>query len=360
MTTAPGVTSARDQIRALRTEYERWREEQRVPVHTGEFVPALHSLTLGDWSELGCRGAIINIGEQEESDCRVLEIGAGATTHEERHLFEEICLVLSGTGATTVTLPGRTPQRFTWSAGDLFSPPLNFTHWHENTGDSPARLVCLTSAPIMLNLLRDRAFVFANDFEFLNRYDPGKAAFDAPGGPIAERVWKANVVRSVDTITLDDWSERGAGSRNLKFSLANNNLCAHISEFGVGTYKLAHRHAAGAHIVVLAGEGYSLFWRNDEEPQRVDWRPGIMMSPAAEVWHQHFNVGARPARYVALRWGNPEYPRDGNWRRKFGITGGEQVTPERERPAIRELFVRECAKRGVRVSDVFIPKGGAD
>ena len=35
---------------------------------------------------------------------------------------------------------------------------------------------------------------------------------------------------------------------------------AHISEIAPATYKKAHRHMAGTHVLTLTGDGYSLLW----------------------------------------------------------------------------------------------------
>ena len=63
---------------------------------------------------------------------------------------------------------------------------------------------------------------------------------------------------------LPEWKERGAGGRNIQFCLADSVMHAHISEFGIGKYKKAHRHGAGAHIFCVTGKGYSLLWREGE------------------------------------------------------------------------------------------------
>ena len=85
--------------------------------------------------------------------------------------------------------------------------------------------------------------------------------------------------------------------------MSENCMTAHISEFPVGTYKKAHRHGAGAHVVIIGGEGYSLMWPEGEEPKRFDWNDGSVVVPPEEWFHQHFNTGAKPARYLALKRG---------------------------------------------------------
>jgi hypothetical protein len=133
--------------------------------------------------------------------------------------------------------------------------------------------------------------------------------------------------------------------------MSNNVMSAHISQFPVGTYKKAHRHGAGAHVIILKGEGFSVMWREGEDPKRYNWGAGSLLVPPERWFHQHFNVGAEPTRYLALKpFSSRKFP---GLRKQWGTsesvkTGGDQIEYEDEDPRIRQMFENELAKRGVR------------
>ncbi|MCL5960870.1 MAG: cupin domain-containing protein, partial [Chloroflexi bacterium] len=97
------------------------------------------------------------------------------------------------------------------------------------------------------------------------------------------------------------------------------------------------------------GKGYSHIWQEGQPKTRVDWEEGSMFSPPEMWYHQHFNTGATPARYLALRWNNPEFQVWGEWWRKNEKSAGEQIEYEDEEPEIRATFERELAKSGVAI-----------
>ncbi|HEY0582249.1 MAG TPA: ethanolamine ammonia lyase-activating protein, partial [Chloroflexota bacterium] len=126
----------------------------------------------------------------------------------------------------------------------------------------------------------------------------------------------------------------------------------------IGTYKKGHRHGPGAHVIILNGDGYSLMWNEDESIQRFDWQPGTLIIPPDRTFHQHFNVGASPARYLALRFsGNEESKAE---KRNVASSrsvklGGDQIEYEDQQPVIHRTFVEEAAKHGVTVQmDEFL------
>ncbi len=83
--------------------YQAWQETEGLPNYSGYFVEDLSDVVLGDWPRLGALGAFINLeGAGRACDAYLLEIEPGRATQPERHLYEEVVLILKGSGATQV------------------------------------------------------------------------------------------------------------------------------------------------------------------------------------------------------------------------------------------------------------------
>ena len=139
------------------------------------------------------------------------------------------------------------------------------------------------------------------------------------------------------------------------FELADNTQAAHVSQFPVGTYKKAHRHGPGAHVIIISGEGFSLLWPQDGGPrdrlERVDWKVGSMVVPPTNWFHQHFNGGTEPARYLALRWGSQKHGFSlgsaGEGEADVSVKlGGAQIEYEDEDPIVHDMFAETLAGAG--------------
>ena len=118
---------------------------------------------------------------------------------------------------------------------------------------------------------------------------------------------------------------------------------------GRGTYKKAHAHGPGAHVIVLSGEGYSLMWPEGDEPKRYDWEVGTMIVPPNMWFHQHFNAGTTPARYLAFKHEGVAI-RNAQGVPKAWISrraGGDQIDYADEKPVVRTIFAQELARRGL-------------
>lgn len=345
-----------------KTSYDIWVESEGIPVIKAFFIEDVRKVQLEPWERKGGAGAFLQMeGAGQVNNCYLCEIAPGKSLKPQRHLFEETIYVVSGRGATTVWNRENQKQTFEWQTGSLFSPPLNAWHQHFNgSGSEPARYLAVTTAPTMINLLHNLDFIFDNDFAFEDRFDGREGYFNGRGTlhsgeyqgfKFAGNAWETNFVSDVRSFKLLDYSERGAGGTNVKFELSENTTACHISEFPVGSYKKAHRHGAGAHVIILSGQGYSLLWPEGEPIKKYDWHEGSMVVPPDNWWHQHFNTGAKPARYLALRaFGSKKYrgvgkPYKGATDRK---QGGEQIGYDEEDPMVRRLFEEALAKAGVR------------
>ncbi|HKC18879.1 MAG TPA: cupin domain-containing protein [Candidatus Dormibacteraeota bacterium] len=329
-----------------------------MPIHEG-FGLDLLRVEASPWPRLGCSGALILLeGRGDFVDCQLLELAPGGQCDPQRHLYEEVVYVLEGRGSTTVEGPAR-KDSFEWGTGSLFALPPNVSYRHFNTsGQQRARLASVTSLPLLLKAFHDHDFVFANDFDFPERFG-SERSYRGEGEFIPVRAgrhqWETNFVPDLRQFELQAWESRGVGSSNIKFVLADGTMHAHMSELAVGTYKKAHRHGPDFHIFPVTGRGYSLFWREgDADHTRIDWRHGWVYAPPDQVFHQHFNTDAAPSRYVAVAYGSIRYPFTSDKRELFGggdrsvNVGGRQIEYEDEDPRIGQTFRQELALNEIR------------
>jgi hypothetical protein len=124
---------------------------------------------------------------------------------------------------------------------------------------------------------------------------------------------------------------------------------SHISQFPIGTYKKAHCHGPGAHVIILSGEGYSLMWPEGEEARHYEWQVGSMIVPPNMWFHQHFNTGTTPARYLAFKHEGVAI-RNSQGVPKAWISrrlGGDQIDYADESQEVRTLFRDALAKHGL-------------
>src|SRR5206468_3901386 len=143
----------RHHMRARYFTYRKWLEKENVPSIKGHFVNDLRTVEVHPWPRKGGKGVFLNLSDQEVTDAYVMELPAQGNTPVQHHLFEELLYVLTGRGATSVWNEGERPVSFEWQEGSLFAVPLNSYYQHFNlSGDTPARLFAVTSAPLAMNL----------------------------------------------------------------------------------------------------------------------------------------------------------------------------------------------------------------
>jgi len=125
------------------TPYTRWVKSEGLDIISSFYVPNLHTVELKPWARRGGRGVFLNHDASRTSnDCHVMEIAPGGKLNPHRQVYEEMILVLSGRGSTTVWNNAGKRITFEWKAGALFGIPLNCWHQHFNgSGKQAARYV---------------------------------------------------------------------------------------------------------------------------------------------------------------------------------------------------------------------------
>lgn len=351
--------------------YMNWAEGEGIPIHL-DFGHDLLALETKPWDRYGARGCFAHChGRGDFMANYVLEVPAGGKTTPIKHLYESFFYVLSGHGSTTVWSPNGESRTFEWGPKAVFAIPLNCKYQIFNgSGREATRLSCTNDAPLTMNLYHNQGFIFDNPYAFPERIGSAKH-FDGEGDLIpitrgtkaALNLWETNFIHDLTSFKLYELNERGKGSLNISFVLADGTMHSHSSEIPAGRYKKAHRHAAGTHVHAVTGEGYSLLWyEGDSEFKEIPWRHGVMYAPPFWMMHQHFNTCPVPARYLACSLGSRRYPfisfrkvsAEGGGSTSIQ-DGGRQIEYLDQDPRLHRKWLEAIAANGVKsqMGDIF-------
>jgi len=335
--------------------YSRWIESTGVPVHRGYYVEDLRTLELGRWDERECNAAFLELAGQEGvSEARVTEIAPGASVPPLRFALDEVVYVVEGRGLTTVwDLEGTGKKTFEWSDHSMFMLPRNQLHQHSNTqGNARVRLLHYNYLPMALAILPDPGFYFNNPSANApaasseEYYSAAKVYPSTDRFGKAREMWYGNFfpdMRAWDR--LHAYEDRGAGGSRVGVQFPNSPVSAHMSVFPPLTYKKGHRHGPGVVIVIPGGEGYSIMWLEGREKVYVPWHEASVFVPPDRWFHQHFNVGDIPARYLAFHAIRPGANQ--NTERLEDVMK-DQIEYTQEDPFIRQKFEEELGKRNLK------------
>jgi len=324
------------------TAYDEFMDAQEIPIVRNIAVPRVRDLPLAPWARMGGRGCFIQLfGTEGAWGSYVVEIPGAGALNEERHLYEEIYLVLDGRGTTEIWNDGQErPEIFEWQKGSLFSIPMNAHHRLVNSSAQPALLLAGTSAPNMMNLIRNEDAIFNSAVALRNRYHAGHNAFEARDGLQEDEarglaMCKTNIIPDVFATELYLDNRRTPGYRRVEPKMAENVFYQYIGEFPAGRYSRGYSPGRAAAFICIGGSGYSYTWPldlgptpwqdgNDDQVMRLDYDDISMMSaaPMAGNWlHQHFSTGPDPLRLLA--WYGPN-----NHRAQTAGVPGEAVIDE--------------------------------
>ena len=277
------IEAGRKKARLGLNPYNDWVAREGLIVREGVSCDLLTAETKL-WPRYGVNGAAVHSrGRGDFCNMFVLDIPAGASTEPQQHLYEEVIYVVEGRGSTQLEFADGSKRSFEWQPRSMFAIPLNAKYrllQRRRHRTRAAVIGSTTTLPLMMKIFHNDSFIFENE-HFVRRPRSARTSYYTGEGDLTmiragQNIWETNFVPDLGAIELTDWNERGAGSTNMMFVLADSNMHAHMSEIPPGTYKKAHRHGAGAHIFTVTGNGYSLLWYEGEtEFQRVDWKPGV-------------------------------------------------------------------------------------
>ena len=310
-----------------KSPYDVFMEAEGIPVFRGIGISKVQNLPLSPWKRMGGKGSYIQLsGTEGKWGCYVIEVPGAGALEPERHLYEEIYYVVEGRGSTEVWLDSD-PKRhiFEWQAGSLFSIPVNAWHRVVNARNAPALLLGGTTAPNLMNLIKNVGAIFDCPYEFRDRFsgadDFYKYKDDVESDPVRGLAMRrTNFIPDIANCDLPLDNRRSPGSRRVEPSMTGNSFYLWIGEHQSGRYSKAHSHSSCVALICLKGKGYTYTWPErlgstpwqngkGDEVMRQDYEPVGMVSAApggANWYHQHFGVSQEPLRLTA--WYGPNHP----------------------------------------------------
>ncbi len=357
------------------TPYDAFMESEGIPVFRGIGIRKVQDLPLAPWKRTGGRGHFIQLyGTETKWGCYVVEVPPAGALNAEKHMYEEIFLVVEGRGTTEVWLEGDAKRHiFEWQKGSMFSIPMNAWHRLVNATSGGALLLAGTTAPNVLNMINNVDAVFNNPFVFRDRFNGADDFFkpkdDIEPDPVRGLAMRrTNFIPDVVDCDLPLDNRRSPGWRRVEPFMTGNCFYFWIGQHENGRYSKGHAHTSAAVLICVKGKGYTYTWPERigvtpwqdgraGEVKRVDYEPVGMVSAApggARWYHQHFSVSKDPFRLTA--WFGPHNPgRDPGAPGEKAIDytgmdipdGGTSIPYWMEDPYIRKEYDETLKKNGV-------------
>ena len=245
---------------------------------------------------------------------------------------------------------------FEWKAGSIFAIPLNCWYQHFNgSGQEVVRFVAVTNCPSVLNLYDDLDFVFNYPLRFQQALLRRARLLHRQGR--AGRLPAAAPISSPTPINLPliTAKERGAGGGHIRFNMAQGlDREPHLPVPGRHLQEGACARAGRARHRAL-GRGLFADVAGGRGAARYEWKFGTLIVPPNAWFHQHFNSGPTPARYLAFKHSSPRNSQGVPMSWISRRLGGTQIDYADEKPLVRQLFAEALAKHGLtpRMDEVY-------
>jgi mannose-6-phosphate isomerase-like protein (cupin superfamily) len=309
------------------TPYDAFMEQEGVPVFRGLGISRVQDLPLHPWKRKGGRGHFIQLyGTEGKWGCYVVEVPPAGALNVEKHMFEEIYLVVEGRGTTEVWQDGDSRKHvFEWQAGSMFSIPMNALFRIVNATSSGALLLAGNTAPNVINMINNFAAVFDNPFVFHDRFSSADDFYRAkdeiePDTVRGLAMCRTNLIPDAMHCELPLDNRRSPGYRRIEPFMTQNCFYFWIGQHENGRYSKGHAHTSAAVLICLRGKGYTYTWPEKlgvtpwqdghaDQVRRLDYEPVGLVTAApggARWYHQHFSVSEEPFRLTA--WFGPHNP----------------------------------------------------
>ena len=165
--------------------YLRFVRNDGLDIISAHYVRNLRTVELKPWPRRGSGArACSSITRRRASPTTATSARSrpGKKLEPAHHLYEEMLLILSGRGSTTVWNNAGARITFEWKAGSIFAIPLNCWYQHFNgSGQEPVRFVAVTNAPTVINRYDDLDFIFNCPYDFKNRFSGEPDYFSSKG-----------------------------------------------------------------------------------------------------------------------------------------------------------------------------------
>ncbi|HLY67276.1 MAG TPA: cupin domain-containing protein [Chloroflexota bacterium] len=337
------------------SSYQNFVKQEGAPMYEGSALEDLGSIELADWERRGGKVAYTRLGNQEFNSLQVVEIPSAGQLKPEHHMYDAIMYVMKGRGATTIWQDGQPKHTVEWHEGSLLAIPMNAWHQEFNSsGTEPARILFGTNMAHAINFYNNLDFIFNCPYQFTDRYSYSADFFEKQTHWNL-RLYETNFIPDIRVFDLDSYPERGNRVAIMRMSMAACNLGMHVMSVSEGTYATAHRHLAGAHVIVVEGTGYELLFMPGDEKNRlkVPACSYAVVAPKDNEFHQHFNSGKGEYKMLAFRGPGGRYGMGRQFDPAFTTQTKDpymttmMIAPEKEDPLIRQEYYQELEKNGV-------------
>ena len=260
------------------TPYTRLVRGEGLDIISAHYVPNLHTVELKPWARRGGSGVFINHDASRTSnDCYVCEIPPAARPRA------------AAPAVRGDDLRPRRPrlddgvERRRRSASPSSGRRARCSRSRSTPGTSTSTARAASRRVMSPSPTRRRSSISTRTSTSCStrsttssdRFN-GEPDYFATKGEQKGLLLETNFVADAVNLPLD--LGEGARRRRRRISASTwprGSMNSHISQFPVGTYKKAHAHGPGAHVIILTGEGYSLMWPEGDEPRRYEWQVGL-------------------------------------------------------------------------------------